>query len=154
LAETRLQRLEDLEAIRALIARYGPLADAGRAADVAELWTEDGVYEVGNFGTASGRNEIAALIESETHRGLMKQGCAHILPTPAIVLEGNRAVATGYSIVLRNTGDSWEPWRVSANRWELARQNDGSWLVTKRVNQPLDGNEKARALLGSLGELS
>jgi len=37
--EERLQALEDREAIRALIARYGPLADSGDAAGVAALWT-------------------------------------------------------------------------------------------------------------------
>ena len=149
MANDRLQRLEDIDAIRALIARYGPLADAGISKELAALWTEDGTYEVGNFGTAKGREEIAALIDSETHRGLMAQGCAHILPSPSITLNGDRATATGYSIVLRKVGDAWEAWRVSANRWELERQSDGEWLAAKRINQLLDGSEAARALLGA-----
>jgi len=50
----RITALEDQEAIRDLLARYGPLADAGDCAGAAALWTEDGVYEVGGFGEYRG----------------------------------------------------------------------------------------------------
>ena len=133
----RIRRLEDVEAIRNLIASYGPLADRGDAAGVARLWTADGEYDVAGHGTAHGRAEIAALITGETHRGLMARGCAHILAPHHIDLAGDRAVATGYSIVFRREGDAFEPWRVSANRWDLGRQEDGRWLVTRRVNRPI-----------------
>lgn len=142
----RIRRLEDTEAIRNLIASYGPLADCGDADGVAALWAEDGSYSVGDFGEAKGWQQIAALIGSETHQGLMKQGCGHILTSPHIDLDGDTATATNHSVVLRNIGEHYEAWRVSANRWQLVRTDHG-WRVHHRDNRPLTGDDRARALL-------
>lgn len=148
-AEARLQALEDREAIRNLIARYGPLADSGDAAGVAALWTEDGCYAVGGMTEAKGRAAIAALIEGEMHRSLMADGCAHVLGPVAIDLDGDTATARGHSVVLRADGQGgWTPFRVSANRWSLARTKEG-WRVTRRENALLDGAEAARVLLAA-----
>ncbi len=95
---------------------------------------------------ANGRAAIAGLIDGETHRQLMKDGCAHLLGPVAIELEGDVAIARGHSVVFRQTDAGFEVWRVSANRWELERGAQG-WLVRRRVNAPLDGSEAARALL-------
>ena len=144
--EARLQTLEDREAIRALIASYGPLADAGDSAGLAALWTEDGSYGVGGMGTASGREAIAGLIDGPIHRALMADGCAHFLGPVAIDLDGDRASARGHSVVLRHTSSGFEVARVSANRWDLVRTADG-WRVRHRENALLDGSEGVRALL-------
>lgn len=145
--EARLQALEDREAIRDLIARYGPLADSGDAAGVAALWTEDGSYAVGGMTEAKGHAAIAALIEGEMHRSLMSDGCAHVLGPVAIDLAAHTATARGHSVVFRADGaGGWTPFRVSANRWSLARTPEG-WRVTRRENALLDGAVAAQALL-------
>ena len=144
--EARLRALEDREAIRALIASYGPLADSGDAAGVAALWVEDGVYAVGGMGEARGRAAIAALIDGPIHRQLMADGCAHVLGPVAVELDGDTAVARGHSVVFRRRGDGFEALRVAANRWELARDG-GGWRVLRRDNMLLDGADAARALL-------
>ncbi len=144
-ADTRLRGLEDAEAIRTLIARYGPLADAGEAETLALLWHEAGEYDVAGFGVARGHAEIAALIEAPFHRALLAQGCAHVLSAPAIALDGDGASALNHSMVLRQMDETWEVWRVSANRWEFVRTSAG-WRVARRVNRPLDGNADALAL--------
>ena len=144
----RLRALEDREAIRDLIARYGPLADSGDAAGIATLFAEDAVYAVGGMGEAQGREAITALIEGPVHRQLMADGCAHVLTSPAIDLAGGRAIARCHSVVFRKEGEGWQAVRVSANRWELARTGKG-WQVTRRDNRLLDGNEAAQALLGN-----
>lgn len=136
--ESRIRRLEDIEAIRNLIASYGPLADSGDAEGVAALWSENGSYDVGGFGISTGRQAIAALIAGDTHKALMAKGCAHVLSPHHVRLDGSKAVANGYSTVFRKKGEAYEAWRVSANRWELARQPDGSWLVDLRINRPVD----------------
>lgn len=141
----RLQALEDREAIRDLIASYGPLADAGAAAAIASLWAEDGSYGVGGMGAAAGRAAIAELIEGPTHQGLMAQGCAHLLGPVTIELEGDSATARGHSVVFRHTAAGFEAWRVAANRWDLVRI-DGRWQVSHRENALLDGSDAARAL--------
>lgn len=142
----RLQELEDREAIRELIASYGPLADSGHASALAELWIEDGTYGVGGMGNAEGREAIAGLIEGPVHQSLMAAGCAHLLGPVAIEIDGDRATARGHSLVLRHTGQGFEAYRVSANRWELVR-SEGRWLVSHRENALLDGTEAARELL-------
>ena len=91
----RLQALEDREAIRELIASYGPLADTGAAEALSQLWTEDGRYAVGGMTEAKGRAAIAALIDGAVHRGLMADGCAHTLGPVAITLDGDTATARG-----------------------------------------------------------
>lgn len=144
--EARLQALEDREAIRALIVRYGPLADSGDAAGVAALWAEDGSYAVAGFADAVGHGEIAALIDGPYHQQLMADGCAHVLGPVAIELEGDAATARGHSLVLRWTGSGFEVLRVAANRWQLARGAQG-WRVTRRENALLQGEAAARALL-------
>lgn len=140
-AADRLQRLEDLESVRHIIASYGLLADRGDADAVAALWSKNGAYDVGGYGIATGRDAIAELIAGPTHQALMAQGCAHILSPHDIFLDGDTAIAKGYSTVFREDGDSYQAWRVSANRWELARQPDGNWLVELRINRPIDGSQ-------------
>ena len=146
----RLQRLEDLEAIRALIANYGPLADSGKAQALAQLWSEGGEYEVVGFASAKGHEAIAGMIDGPVHRGLMADGCAHLLGPVAIDLDGDRAIARGHSVVMRHVAGKsagrFEVHRVSANRWMLERRSDG-WRVVHRANALLDGQEAARVLL-------
>jgi uncharacterized protein (TIGR02246 family) len=144
--EARLQALEDREAIREIIASYGPLADSGDAQGVAGLFSDDGSYAVGGMGEARGRDAIAGLIDGLAHRELMAQGCAHLLGPVAIDLDCDHAVARGHSVVLRQTGAGFDVFRVSANRWEFARI-EGAWQVTRRDNALLNGNEAAQALL-------
>ena len=59
--EQRLQRLEDLEAIRHLKLEYAALCDASYdAVPLAELFTPDGVWDGGDeYGVYRGREEIA-----------------------------------------------------------------------------------------------
>lgn len=142
---SRLQALEDREAIRELIASYGPLADAGAADAIAGLWAEGGSYGVGGMGAATGRTAIAGLIEGPTHQALMAQGCGHLLGPVTIVLDGDQATARGHSVVFRHTNAGFEAWRVAANRWDLVR-GEGGWHVSHRENALLDGTETARAL--------
>lgn len=144
--EDRLRALEDREAIRDLIARYGPLADSGDAAGAAALFTVDGVYAVAGFGEARGRAAIAAMLEGKTHRALIADGCAHVLGPVAIELDGDRATAVGHSVVCRHTGGTFEVHRVAANRWELVRTEAG-WRAARRDNALLNGSDASRALL-------
>jgi hypothetical protein len=144
--EARLVELEDREAIRNLVAGYGPLADGGDATAVAAMWRQDGVYSVGGFGENRGRDAIAALITAPHHRQMMAQGCAHVLSPLHIELHGTRAIAVGYSCVFLHRESRFEVHRVSSNRWELAKGTAG-WQVVRRTNRLLDGDEAARHLL-------
>lgn len=144
----RLRALEDREAIRDVIAAYGPAVDRGDSAGAAALWNEGGSYDVGGYGTCEGQAAITALMDGPTHRDLIAGGAAHVLSAPKISVVGDNAVAVNYSCVFRHTGAAFEVYRVAANRWTLSRDGDGGWRVDQRVNRLLDGDEAARLLLG------
>src|SRR5690606_39070256 len=97
--EERLQALEDVQAITQLIASYGPLVDAGEADRVAHMWTEDGVYDVDEMFMGS-RAEIDAMVRSDQHQGLIRNGCSHFLGPAQVTVDGDRAVAVCESILL------------------------------------------------------
>lgn len=143
----RIQELEDRLAIYHLMATYGPAVD-GDAGDIAGgLWTEDGVYDAG-VGVFKGSAGVRDMVDSPMHREIISQGSAHLIGTPHLELDGDSAVATGYSQLLRydSEREAFVVWRVTANRWELKRTPQG-WRVHSRLNRLLDGREEARALL-------
>jgi ketosteroid isomerase-like protein len=143
--EERLRRLEDEHEISRLIASYGPLVDAGRDAEVAALWTDDGVYDVDEL-SMEGREAVAAMVRSPEHQGLIGRGATHFLGPVHVRVDGDTAVAVGHSILLLHRDGRFVPVRSGANRWELRRTPDG-WRTVRRTTRMLDGSDEARALL-------
>lgn len=143
--ERRLQRLEDRAEIADLIARYGPAVDSGAGAELVELWTADGEYRIGADAVVPA-DDIASLVEWDTHREYLAAGCAHVLSAARIEIDGDRATAANHSVVFVHRDAGWVADRVSANRWELVR-TEGGWRVHLRENRLLDGADAARALL-------
>lgn len=149
--EKRLARLEDEHAIAQLVASYGPLVDAGEADRVAALWTEDGVYDVEEFFMSS-RADIATMVRSDAHQGLIGNGCSHFLGPAHVTVDGDRAVAVCESVLLVRHNGRVFPARIGANHFELVRTSDG-WQTTRRTTRGLDGSAEARSLLSSTGRL-
>jgi len=148
--EQQVQDLTDLAAIQKLILGYGPLVDTAtdsdRARKVAELWTEDGTYDVGGMRSFAGREELAELC-GEQHFQQAAQGISHVMGAPVVTVTGDEAVALNYSCVFCHDGKGdFFAWRVSANRWDLVRR-DGRWEVGRRVNRPMNGHPEALSLL-------
>ncbi len=69
------------------MASYGPLVDAGDGDAVGALWAEDGEYDVDGWHMRT-RVEVAAMVRSPAHQGLIGRGSAHflgpVLPTCAL----------------------------------------------------------------------
>jgi uncharacterized protein (TIGR02246 family) len=105
--EQRLRRAEDELAIARLMASYGPLADAGDADAVAGLWAEDGEYDVDGWHMRS-RADIAEMVRSPAHQGLISGGSAHFLGPVHIDVAGDEAVAVCESILVRHNEDGGE----------------------------------------------
>jgi ketosteroid isomerase-like protein len=143
--EAHVRRLEDQVAIYQLLASYGPAVDSRSGEAAADLWAQDGRYDFGGP-PLEGREHIGSLVDLDTHVGYVAAGCAHVISMPVVSVDGDCAVATGYSRVYLRSGDGWKVERASANRWELARTAAG-WKVTNRINRPLDGAPDARGLL-------
>lgn len=152
--EVHLQR--DHIEIRQVIASYGPLVDTSdrieRSRNLAKLWTEDGIYDIGGVGSCQGREAIAAVF-GERHFGQVPEGVCHVMGLPYVRLSGDEAVALNYSCVFRPDGEErFFPWRISANRWDMVRQ-DGKWMIAKRTNRLMTGDPDALAMLRHIDEM-
>jgi ketosteroid isomerase-like protein len=147
--EQRLRRVEDELAIGRLMASYGPLVDAGDADGVAGLWAEDGEYDVEGWHMRS-RAEVAEMVRSTAHQGLIGGGSAHFLGPVCVEVDGETAVAGCESILVRRNddGSGYRVWRAGANHVTLRRTAAG-WRIAKRTSRALDGSAEARDLLAA-----
>lgn len=141
--EARLRAAEDHLAILNLLNTYGPLVDSGESAAAAALWAAGGGYNFSGGMSGGARmqapHELAAMYESDGHKGLVDTGCSHLTATPRIVVNGDGAEAVGYSYVVLKEGERWYLWRAAINHWILARTPDG-WRIAERFNRALDGS--------------
>jgi hypothetical protein len=147
--EQRLRRVEDELTIGRLLASYGPLVDAGDADAVAELWTPDGEYDVEGWHMQS-RADVADMVRSPAHQGLIGAGSAHFLGPVCVDVDGDEAVAVCESILVRynEDGSGYRVWRAGANHIVLRRTAAG-WRIVKRTTRALNGSAEARELLAA-----
>ena len=143
--EAHVRRLEDQIAIYQLLATYSPAVDSRSEAATAGLWTEDGQYDYGGRPHVGAR-DVGSLVHLDTHKAYVEKGCAHVMSLPLVSVDGDRAVATGYSRLYVHSGDGWKVERASANRWELVRTGAG-WRVANRINRLMDGSPAGREVL-------
>ena len=151
--EKRLQRIEEERAIERLIASYGPLVDAGEADATAALWAPDGVYDVDEW-LMRGRDDVAAMVRSDAHQGLIRRGCCHFLGPAVVTVDGDDAVAVCESVLLIRRDDGYVAARAGANHFRLHR-TDGRWEIVVRTTRALDVSTEPRELLstGVAGEV-
>lgn len=143
--EREMRRLTDITEITQLIARYGPLVDAGCAEAVAALWTDDGVYDVDEI-RMDHAAAIADMVRSAKHQGFIAQGCAHFNGPVAVTVDGDTATAVGHSLMVMNDDEfRFSIRRATAHRWSLVRTAAG-WRVTNRTSRVLDGRDEAPGL--------
>ena len=133
--DRRLRRLEDIEAIKQLKARYCALCDADYDADgIAELFTADGVWDGGStFGVATGRDGIRAHFAGAAARVTIAR---HQVMNPIIEVDGDEA--TGHWLLFQpctNADRSGEQavWLAATYADTYRRQGGGAgvdgWLI-------------------------
>lgn len=152
--ERRLTALEDERDIARLLASYGPLVDAGDADGAAALWATDGVYDVGDWRMA-GRAEIAAMVRSDAHQGLIARGCCHFFGPPVITVTGDEAVAVCESIlaVQRDSpggSGGFAILRAGVHVVRLSRnpgEGRAGWAIDSRTARQLDGTPVAHDMI-------
>jgi hypothetical protein len=151
--------VEDRLAILELLAGSAMSSDTASEEFWAEMFTDDAVMDRG--GTVPndiGRESLLAIVRSPEQRAAINAGMAHLAQLPSITIDGDRATATGYllvvvpdaearAIVLPGKGSSagLGIYQVTVNRWELTRTADG-WKVSRRVVRALASDE-ARPIL-------
>lgn len=145
--EQRLARIEDERAVERLIASYGPLVDAGEAEATAQLWAADGRYDVEGW-TMSNRDDVAAMVRSNAHQGLIGRGSAHFLGPAVVTVDGDDAVAVCESLLAVRHNEKYVVARAGVHHFELRRIAQ-RWQITHRIARTLDGSPEPRGLLSA-----
>ena len=123
--EDRIRLLEDREAIREVTASYCRYAVAGKAEEIAALFTRDGIMESGDIRV---RGQAALL---DLYRATFRD----LLPVPyvhdhVIELAGDRA--TGYSGVEVRMVENGEAVTAAGYYDDVFEREDGIWKFAHR----------------------
>lgn len=118
-------------AVHDLLHRYADAVCRKASADVADLFTADGVWHVGDYGEPSGRAEIAAFLD-----GLLEQWdtIVHALLSYRVHLDasdGDRATGRCYISEFGRRTDGTEVFFAGVYHDEFRRE-DGSWRFAHR----------------------
>lgn len=127
---TRLQRLEDLQAINQLFIDYGRHLDAGDFDSYAELFADDGEVLLGPLGRAIGRKAIRELMTTML-AGKVGESL-HIVTSPIVNLTGDTATSSVMWTVMHRAAGG-EPVVTMVGRHEdaLVRER-GQWKIQRR----------------------
>ncbi|MEN3951683.1 nuclear transport factor 2 family protein [Iodidimonas sp. SYSU 1G8] len=130
--EDRIRRLEDIEAIRQLKARYCQACDDDHNPDkVAACFVPDGLWEGKNIGVyAKSHDAIKAYIGGVRASGRMRNS-AHMVTNPIIQVTGDRATGEWRFIMLftgKINDGSLQYHRIIGFYEEEYVRVDGRWL--------------------------
>ncbi|MCY4387193.1 MAG: nuclear transport factor 2 family protein [Desulfurellaceae bacterium] len=130
----RVQTLEDVEAIKKLKARYCAGADERDEDKFVGCFTEDAVWDGGNFGHYEGK---AAIREFFGTIPQVLSFAIHYVMNPRIEVNGD--TATGYWYLLEPCtmleGGEQAVWGVAKYEEEYVRE-DGEWKIRNLILAP------------------
>jgi ketosteroid isomerase-like protein len=122
----RIDRLEQIEALKQLKYRYCAAVDANYDADaIAAMFTEEGVWDGGDLGYFSGRN---AIHKSFQEPNALVQWMCHTVVNPIIDVTGNRARCQWYMWLPKITIEGSSRTFQGGTHIDLCRRVDGEWL--------------------------
>ncbi|MGR8918900.1 MAG: nuclear transport factor 2 family protein [Gammaproteobacteria bacterium] len=111
--EARITRLEDIEAIKQLKARYCEICDDTHNPErIASVFAEDAIWESPDFGKAQGHAEIQALFQNFRDMFTFSQ---HNIMNPIITVDGDRATGIWYIM----------------GPWTLAENDEETWMALR-----------------------
>ena len=123
--EQRITRLEDIEAIKQLKARYCEICDDMHNPDrITSVFAENGIWESPDFGKAQGHDAIRELFQGFQNMFSFSQ---HNITNPIIEVTGNRATGIWYIMgPWTNTEDEKEIWMTARYEDDYVKV-DGVW---------------------------
>jgi uncharacterized protein (TIGR02246 family) len=146
--EKRVQQLQDEQAIREVVIRYGEYLDARDYAGYASLFASDGVW-TGGFGSATGPAAIQEMLEKNLGKpepGFINKSNFHLMTTVVVNVDGDTAkVRSRYTFFTASPENK----PALAGRYvdEFVREN-GQWKIKKRTTHGVipyrDGNDPNR----------
>ncbi len=131
--EARLQRMEDVEAIRSLLIDYGQALDSQDLETYGSLFAEDGVWG-GGMGSEKGPEAIRKMVEegiSKMPEGLFDNS-NHIMSSMEIEVDGDSATSwSRWTWVIE--GPDGKPRVERAGHYEdVLVRVDGEWKFKRR----------------------
>jgi uncharacterized protein (TIGR02246 family) len=143
--EERVLAAEDQVAIRDVFTHYGFAVDSADVDATAALFSKDSVKTVdgGRF-ELHGRDDIRRMVFGDGHQSIVS-GSSHAIGPVHVTVDGDEAVAIGYSHVDYSDEHGVRPIRRSANWWRLLRTETG-WTIVERRTQLL-GTADGQAIL-------
>ncbi len=122
--ERRIRRLEDVEAIKQLKARYAMYCDANYDADaLAELFTADAIWDGGMLGRNEGREAIRQFFRGSSRRITF---AVHNILSPIIEVDGDTATGTWYLLQACTYRDGNQAiWGAAVYTDRYVRESDG-----------------------------
>ena len=134
--EERIQRLEDIESIKQLKARYCEICDDDHNPDlITTVFSSNAVWEGQGIGRASGHGEIVQLFKTFQSAISFSQ---HIVNNPIIEVDGNDATGRWYFF------GTFTYYEGGVRRWQSARyhekyvRSDTGWKIQHlKVAEPV-----------------
>ncbi len=123
--QRRLQVLEDVEAIKKLKARYCAFCDDQYDADgIASLYTEDAVWDGGDFGKHEGREAIRKFFQGASK---IFPFAIHQVMNPIIEVEGDKAKGQWYLFQACTLAEGNQAMWLAARYEEEYVRSGGEW---------------------------
>lgn len=134
--EARLQRLEDIEAIKVLQRTYGYLLDKALWSDMADLFADDGEIEIGGRGVYVGHDRIHLFLRDvmgKGHDGLVHGQLMNHMQLQGIVsLEAGSDKANGRWRAWIQAGQLGERAELAEGVYECEYvKQDGVWKIAR-----------------------
>jgi len=132
----RLKLLEDKEAVREAMTRYGLYFDLGRYDKWYDVWTDDA-----HFATDGGpqkvidmknKEEIKATFGARQGRGTTQ----HLQVNYIIDVDGDTARATGYQMITDHKGEMPQVNRTGIRTF-LFKRVKGEWLLQESISHTM-----------------
>lgn len=133
--QERLQRLEDMEEIRRLLADYGAMLDGRDAAGFAALFAQEGEWTSPPAFRSKGPAAIQAMIERLLANG-PAEGQSHILTNFRIDVDGDTATAASRFYVVSATSEGAPRVRLSGRYDDKLVREGGHWRFLHRALTP------------------
>lgn len=126
--------MDDHEQVHQLLARYAHALDDEDAVGVAEVFAEDGVFEVMGH-SFEGRIAIADMVRQYSEAGALAGG-KHLTVNSVISLDGAAGVAVSDWVAIRAGEGGWSV--LAAGRYHDDLVKSGGWLIKVRRDR-IDG---------------
>src|SRR5262245_66051548 len=127
--EHRLRLVEDERALRELLAAYAFAADRNDVDAWLALFTDDAFMDIPGLGRYEGTEALRKLITELLSHNADGAHQHHPLGPIVFAIDGDRATADGYSMVVSvTTSAAVSISSANFSRWEFIRR-DGQWRV-------------------------